>query len=437
MSDLRVFLSHSSKDNDWCDEFVAELKNNNLDVWYDRAGLYVGDQWVPSIERELQGREIFLIVLTPDSWASQWVQRELQLALGQQKQILSVLCKPTQVSGFITSYQHLDATHLGARQAAQAVIAALKTPRAAASSSSAPGPYIPPQGKRRLPLKLIAATLALVIVVIAGGVAAVALLTSPKSAISVTSSYHVGSTPAGAIGTVFHISGQHFSLTAPITFQVDGKSLPIKPTLSTSTGTFITDLQVTSTWPQGAHLLTAEDDQEHTTSNSVSVEVVSQGEANTPGPNGAPVDHQSFTLNVQITGQNINGALTLIITGQPDPNGGKVCTRDDDNRPHTSTTQIFLTTYTFTTVTTCSGTYKGGHLTYIQTVKEDLVNASDGTNCTVDTPYNKINLTGDFTSPDHISGQFESDPTSSNCSNIFSSNSAIAGDTGTFTGTLA
>lgn len=41
---LRVFLSHSHKDNGWCDGFVEELKNNNLDVWYDREGLYIGSQ---------------------------------------------------------------------------------------------------------------------------------------------------------------------------------------------------------------------------------------------------------------------------------------------------------------------------------------------------------------------------------------------------------
>jgi hypothetical protein len=136
VASLRVFVSHSHKDNNWCDSFVAELQQSGLDVWYDRAGLYVGAQWIPGIERELQVRETFLIVLTPDSWASPWVQNELSLALGQQKQIIGVLCKPTSVSGFITNYQLLDATRLDARQAAQLVASSLSGAKSISSPST-------------------------------------------------------------------------------------------------------------------------------------------------------------------------------------------------------------------------------------------------------------------------------------------------------------
>ncbi len=125
MASLRVFVSHSHKDNDWCDGFVAELKNNNLDIWYDQEGLYVGAQWVKTLEQELQDRDVYVIVLTPNSWASQWVQSELSLALGQHKQIIGVIHKPTQVSGFLTNYQLLDVSRLDSRQAAQLVAASL------------------------------------------------------------------------------------------------------------------------------------------------------------------------------------------------------------------------------------------------------------------------------------------------------------------------
>lgn len=149
MASLRVFVSHSSKDNAWCDGFVSELKNHGIDAWYDREGLYVGDQWVQKLEQELQGRNIYLIVLSPDSWASPWVQRELRLALAQQKQIIGVYCKPTQVSGFITNYQLLDASKLDSLQAAQLVAAALT---GAKSSLPPPIPISP------TPFQPIAAT---------------------------------------------------------------------------------------------------------------------------------------------------------------------------------------------------------------------------------------------------------------------------------------
>lgn len=33
---LRIFLSHSHKDNPWCEVFALELSKHNIQVWYDR-----------------------------------------------------------------------------------------------------------------------------------------------------------------------------------------------------------------------------------------------------------------------------------------------------------------------------------------------------------------------------------------------------------------
>src|SRR5262245_59934340 len=77
MATVRWFISHSHSDNAWCREFVAVLQAAGWDVWYDEAGISAGDEWVAAIQRELQSREIFLLILTPSAWASPWVQREL------------------------------------------------------------------------------------------------------------------------------------------------------------------------------------------------------------------------------------------------------------------------------------------------------------------------------------------------------------------------
>lgn len=125
MPTLRVFVSHSSKDSPWCTQFVEALTHLGLDVWFDQKGLYVGDKWVDKLEEELQSRDIFLIVLTPDSWSSEWVKKELRLALALHKRILGVIHKATPVSGFITTYQLLDAVGTTAPQAAAQVGLAL------------------------------------------------------------------------------------------------------------------------------------------------------------------------------------------------------------------------------------------------------------------------------------------------------------------------
>lgn len=144
----RIFLSHSHQDNDWCSAFVEELKRYGLDIWFDKQSLYVGAKWLQTIEIELEGRDTFLVVLTPASWSSSWVRDELVLALAQHKRIVSVLHQPTQVSGFITNYQMLNVIGLNSIEAAQAVAAALGLSHskwlATSAEASVEQPTLPP-----------------------------------------------------------------------------------------------------------------------------------------------------------------------------------------------------------------------------------------------------------------------------------------------------
>jgi hypothetical protein len=121
MATPRIFVSHSHHDNEWCTQLVDALTRAGFDVWFDKQGLYVGDQWVSKLETELEGRDVFLVVLTPDAWGSKWVRRELQLAIHQDKRILGIKQKPVELSGFITMYQSLDAVGQDAQRVAQQI----------------------------------------------------------------------------------------------------------------------------------------------------------------------------------------------------------------------------------------------------------------------------------------------------------------------------
>lgn len=122
---LSMFISHSHNDNDWCDDFVDQLKRKDIDVWYDREDRYAGTQWSEMIQQELQRRDVYLIIVTPDSWGSQRVQHELQLALEQRKRIVGVLYKPTQVGDILSANQLFDARYRSPIDAAQLVAATL------------------------------------------------------------------------------------------------------------------------------------------------------------------------------------------------------------------------------------------------------------------------------------------------------------------------
>jgi formylglycine-generating enzyme required for sulfatase activity len=127
-SPLPIFVSHSHADNQWCRPFVQALHDAGIDVWYDEKGISGGAQWMATIEQELQTRDIFLLVLTPEAWSSEWVQRELQLALITKRVIIPVMLKQTAISGFLLTVQFIDATHGQAEETVRRVLSIIQIP---------------------------------------------------------------------------------------------------------------------------------------------------------------------------------------------------------------------------------------------------------------------------------------------------------------------
>ena len=121
-----IFVSHSHHDNEWCRLFVGSLQAAGWDVWYDEKGLAGGAIWVATIQRELQARDLFLLVVTPDAWASDWVQDEVNLALATRRAIIPILYKDTRLEGFMLTRQYVDVRGMTGESAAAKVDAELR-----------------------------------------------------------------------------------------------------------------------------------------------------------------------------------------------------------------------------------------------------------------------------------------------------------------------
>lgn len=144
MTQPRIFVSHSHKDNDWCRPFVEALKRQGLDAWYDETGMQGSQAWVATLEKEVESRDIFLLVLTPDSWVAPWVQREFQLALATGRWILPVVLKETTATGFIRTIQWFMAIDMAPGAAASQVVSVLNSRESVPVMSSAPASKAPP-----------------------------------------------------------------------------------------------------------------------------------------------------------------------------------------------------------------------------------------------------------------------------------------------------
>ncbi len=78
---VRVFLSHSQADIDVVRRISTEFVRANVKVWYDTMKLVPGDELSPAIFEAIDLAEVFVILVSPGSLRSTWVQRELEHAL--------------------------------------------------------------------------------------------------------------------------------------------------------------------------------------------------------------------------------------------------------------------------------------------------------------------------------------------------------------------
>lgn len=298
----------------------------------------------------------------------------------------------------------------------------------------------PPRRGKKVALIVIA----ILVLLGAGGAGAAYFLLRPKPIVTVTSKYMVGATPAGAATTILHLTGSKFAANSTVSFLLDGQPEPGHQFLqSDANGALAGDLTITTDWALGPHTLTAKDASGNVTAQGQAIIIVAQGEANTPGPKGAPADDTpSFTIKLtehahyKDTGENNTYAYTLVVTGQPDPAGGKVCNPGyDTGKLHTNRGTSGGLRFTETFVVTCSGTYKGGKLMYTQTYSNYKLAFSNGVTCRATASYVNQELDGSFTDATSISGTLSSGTPTLACSN---GRSVTAGGVdGTWVGSLS
>src|SRR5260370_15058827 len=94
----RIFISHSSKDNEFGVKLAIDLRRKLGEnaVWYDSLGLRAGVPWWHNIVGEVATRDVFILIISPEAMLSDWVRREYDIALQQKKEIIPLLYLKTE-----------------------------------------------------------------------------------------------------------------------------------------------------------------------------------------------------------------------------------------------------------------------------------------------------------------------------------------------------
>ncbi len=101
-----VFISHNRDDKPFARRLSRDLQNQDVRTWLDEAELRIGDSLIEKLRQGIDEVEYLAVVLSPSSVASEWVKREVDVAMTQEIQgrrvrVLPLMYRQCEPPGFL------------------------------------------------------------------------------------------------------------------------------------------------------------------------------------------------------------------------------------------------------------------------------------------------------------------------------------------------
>ncbi len=106
----KIFISYSRRDIGFVRTLAGDLEKAGYDVWWDVSDLRGGDDWLRVIPAEIETSDHFVVVLSPNAVASEWVRKEYAQALSLRKKIIPVMLARTSVPFALNTINYVDFT---------------------------------------------------------------------------------------------------------------------------------------------------------------------------------------------------------------------------------------------------------------------------------------------------------------------------------------
>ncbi len=108
-----IFLSHNHKDKEFVRKLGGDLAQDGIRVWIDEAEILVGDSLLYKVETAIEEMEYLGVILSKHSLQSEWVNRELKLALSDEfyhkkVKVLPILLEDVTLPGFLKDKLYAD-----------------------------------------------------------------------------------------------------------------------------------------------------------------------------------------------------------------------------------------------------------------------------------------------------------------------------------------
>lgn len=110
---LNVFISHNCKDKPIARKIAKELNRYGIKVWIDEAEIKLGDSLIEKIREGLDRMDFLIALISENSVQSEWVKRELDIAMNNEiagKKVISlpILVGKCELPGFLKGKLYAD-----------------------------------------------------------------------------------------------------------------------------------------------------------------------------------------------------------------------------------------------------------------------------------------------------------------------------------------
>ena len=110
-----IFLSHSSIDKPFVRKLAADIRRSGFFVWVDEAEIKIGDSLIEKIENGIDNTDFLGVVISSASIKSEWVNREVRIALsqeilGKRIKVLPILLENVAIPSFLIDKKYADFT---------------------------------------------------------------------------------------------------------------------------------------------------------------------------------------------------------------------------------------------------------------------------------------------------------------------------------------
>ncbi len=106
---MQVFISYSHQDRVFVDELASRLKKEGIEVWYDPQ-LKPGRAWSKELQARIRGCDALLVIVTPASNKSDYVDKEIHAAESAGKPIIPILLKRAKLPLSLANLEYIDAS---------------------------------------------------------------------------------------------------------------------------------------------------------------------------------------------------------------------------------------------------------------------------------------------------------------------------------------